>query len=72
LTNVELSWSQPDVRPVFYLDNVKGADFFRIKTPKGANSPLFELKNVQDFSVTLSRNMKDNRLEKVEQKTITD
>jgi hypothetical protein len=72
LTNIELSWSQPDVRPVFYLDNVKGADFFRIKTPKAVNSPLFELKNVQDFSVTLSRNIKDSRLEKVEQKTITE
>ncbi len=34
LTNVEIAWSQPDARPVFYLDNVKGADFFRIKTPK--------------------------------------
>jgi hypothetical protein len=51
---------------------VKGADFFRIKTPKAVSSPLFELKNVQDFSVTLSRNMKDIRLEKVEQQTITD
>jgi polygalacturonase len=72
LTNIELSWSQPDVRPVFYLDNVKGADFFRIKTPKAVSSPLFELKNVQDFSVALSRNIKDNRLEKVDQKTITE
>ena len=49
LTNVELSWSQPDARPVFYLENVKGARFFRIKTPKAATSPIFELKNVQDL-----------------------
>jgi hypothetical protein len=72
LTNVELAWSQPDARPVFYLDNVKGADFFRIKTPKAASSPIFQLKDVQDFSVTLSRNVKDIRLEKVDQKAITD
>ena len=25
LTNVEISWSAPDARPVMYLDNVKGA-----------------------------------------------
>src|ERR1700728_687034 len=71
LTNVELSWSQPDVRPVFYLDNVKGAEFFRIKTPKAADSPIFELKNVEDFSIAMSRNVKDVHIEKVEQRTIS-
>jgi hypothetical protein len=71
LTNVEISWSQPDARPVFYLGNVKGADFFRIKTPKGGNSTIFELKDVQDFGVSLSRNIKDAHLEKVDQTTIT-
>jgi len=50
---------------------VKGADFFRIKTPKGINPTIFELKDVQDFSVSLSRNIKDVQLEKVDQKTIT-
>jgi polygalacturonase len=72
LTNIEISWSQPDARPVFYLDNVKGADFFRIKTLKGAKSAIFELKDVQDFSVSLSRNIKEVQLERVDQKTITD
>jgi hypothetical protein len=72
LTNVEISWSQPDARPVFYLDNVTGADFFRIKTSKAANSGIFELRNVQDFSVARSRDVKEIHLEKVDQKTITD
>ena len=72
MTNVELSWSQPDARPVFYLDNVKGAEFFRIKTPRAANSPVFELKNVEDFSIAMSRNVKDAHLEKVEQRTISE
>jgi len=71
LTNVELSWSQPDARPVFYLDNVEGAEFFRIKTPKAVSSPLFELKEVGDFSISLSRNVKDIRLEKVDRRTIS-
>jgi hypothetical protein len=71
MTNVELSWSQPDARPVFYLDNVKGAEFFRIKTPKTANSPIFELKNVEDFSIAMSRKVKDAHIEKVEQRTIS-
>ena len=57
---------------MFYLDNVNGAEFFRIKTPKAASSPIFELKNVEDFSVALSRNVKDVHIEKVEQKTISE
>jgi hypothetical protein len=71
MTNVELSWSHADARPVFYLDNVKGAEFFRIKTPKAATSPIFELKNVEDFNVAFSRNVKDVHIEKVEQRTIS-
>jgi polygalacturonase len=72
LTNVEIAWSQPDARPVFYLDNVKGADFFRIKTPKAVTAGVFELKEVQDFTVSMSKNVKDIHLDKVAHKTITD
>jgi hypothetical protein len=50
---------------------VKGAEFFRIKTPKAATSPIFELKNVEDFNVAFSRNVKDVHIEKVEQRTIS-
>ena len=70
MENIEIAWSQPDARPVFYLDDVKGADFFRIKTPKPLTSPLFELRKVEDFSVRLSRNVNDTHLEKADQKTI--
>ena len=69
-TNVEIAWSQPDVRPVFTLIDVDGAEFFRIKTPKALNTPLFSLDQVKDFSVTASRNIKDTRLERVEKKQI--
>ena len=36
------------------------------------NAGVFELKDVQDFSVSLSKNIKDIHLDKVAQKTITD
>jgi polygalacturonase len=36
----------PDARRAFVLDNVNGADFFRIKVPQ----PAFELTNVTDFA----------------------
>src|SRR5580704_3419897 len=72
LTNIELSWSKPDVRPVFYLDNVNGVELFRIKTPKAVTAGVFELKDVQDFNVSLSKNIKDIHLDRVDQRTITD
>jgi len=34
-------------------------------------SPIFELKNVEDFSVALSRNVKDVHLERVDQRSIS-
>jgi hypothetical protein len=64
-TNVELAWSQADARPVFRLIDVDGAEFFRIKTPKALTVPVFALDQVQDFSVSLSRNVKDTRLDRV-------
>ena len=69
-TNVEVAWSQPDMRPVFWLRNVQDADFFRIKTPKQLQAPVFALSKVEDFSVSSSRNVQDTKLGNVEQKTL--
>ena len=68
--NVEIAWSQPDARPVFSLNNVDGADFFRVKTPKAMSTPLFSLNKVQDFNVMASPKVKDTMLETVTQKTL--
>jgi hypothetical protein len=65
-SNMEIAWDRPDARPVFLLRNVDGAEFFRIKTPKGLSNPVFDLDKVQDFSVTSSRSVKDTYLKSVE------
>ncbi len=70
-TNVEIAWSQPDARPVFSLNSVNGVEFFRLKTPTTQTAPVFAVHDVQDFSVMASRNLKDLRLEKAEQKEIS-
>ena len=66
----EIAWSNPDARPVFSVNNVAGAEFFRIKTPKGLSTPLFALNNVEDFSVTSARNVQDTHQDNVQQKTL--
>ena len=69
-SNVEIAWSGADARPVFSLNNVNGAEFFRIKTPKGLTTPLFAISNSEDVNVTSSRNAKDTHLESTEHTTI--
>jgi polygalacturonase len=70
LTNVEIAFEQPEGRPVFVMEQVDGADFFHIKTPKALAAPVFQLRQVQDFRVATSRNVTDVYLNKVDQKQL--
>jgi hypothetical protein len=68
--NIEIAWSTPDARPVFSVNNVSGAEFNRIKTPKGMTTPVFALNGVEDLQVTFSRNVANTHLERVDQKDL--
>ena len=48
MSNVEIATESPDARPAFWLKAVEGADFFRVRTPKGS-APAFDLNDVKDF-----------------------
>lgn len=69
-TNVEVAFPLPEARPVFWMDQVDGADFFHIKTPRKLQAPLFALKDVQDFRVSVSRNVADTILTEVQRRTL--
>ena len=66
--NVEIATEKPDSRPAFWLNDVDGADFFRVKTNKGQSAATFSLKDVKDFRVFGSRAIPDVREDKVDQK----
>ncbi len=68
--NIEVACSRPDARPVFSLTDVDGADFFRIKTPRGLTTPVFALEEVKDFSAASTRNVQDVHLDSSAKKTI--
>ncbi len=51
VSDVEIVTEKPDARPAFWLNNVDGADFFRIKAPRNASAPVFHLAQVEDFRV---------------------
>ncbi|HYM94440.1 MAG TPA: right-handed parallel beta-helix repeat-containing protein, partial [Chitinophagaceae bacterium] len=61
MNNVEVSYSGKEVRPAFYLDDVKNVDFFRLKAQPVAHTQKFVLKHVQNFSIRQSEGIKDKK-----------
>jgi polygalacturonase len=54
MSNVEIATEAPDARPAFWLKGVEGADFFRVRVPRGSGPvqpPAFDLRDVKDFRV---------------------
>lgn len=62
MNDVEISYMQEEPRPPFILDDVKGADLYRINAQKSTASPLFVLKGVTNFTITNSKGIKDTEL----------
>jgi polygalacturonase len=68
MNDVEVSYVKEDARPAFVMNDVKGADFFRVRAQHGADLPTFALKDIEGFSVQQSWPLADTRLEKVDRK----
>jgi polygalacturonase len=59
LSDVHLSTVKADARPPLVLNDVKGADFFRVTAPRAAGVPAFVLKDVAEFSARLCPGVPD-------------
>jgi polygalacturonase len=70
MSNVEIVHTQEDERPAFVLEDVTGADFFRVRAQRNSASATFDLKQVKDFRVAQSRTIPDTFLEAVEEKKL--
>jgi polygalacturonase len=68
MNDVEVSYLKEDARPPFVMNDVKGADFFRLRAQHGANVPTLALKEIEGFSVQQSWPLPDTRLERVDAK----
>jgi len=68
--NIEIKAEKEDQRPAFVLDDVQGADFFRIKGSRTAGVPVFALHDVSDFDVHMCAGVLDTQLAKVDRKTL--
>jgi hypothetical protein len=72
MNGIKIISQEPDARPAFVLDDVRGADFFQIKAahPRTPGVPVFSLKNVQDFSVFRSKPVADTEIESVQKQEL--
>jgi len=67
MSNVEIAVRAADSRPTFWLQDVVGADFFRVRAAQGT-APTFDLRQVKDFRSFGSRGLPDVAIESVEER----
>ena len=67
MSNIQLQTETADARPAILLEDVQGAEFFRIQSPVSPGVPNFSLRNVSDFEIRYSHPIGDLRLSKTEQ-----
>jgi polygalacturonase len=65
VSNFEVETERPDARPFYWLDDVQGADFFRLRLPRRLATPAFALRDSSDFRVFASGPVADTRLDNV-------
>jgi polygalacturonase len=67
MSNVEIATASADARPAFWLQNVEGADFFRMRFPAGRAYALDRVARFRSFG---SRSMPDVSFDDLESRTI--
>ena len=71
LHNVEVSFMKDDPRPAFILDDVRGADLFKVNAQKAeGGAQTFAFRNVADINVQQSKNIKETYIKSAERKQL--
>lgn len=70
MDGVEVGFDQDDKRPAFVLDDVKDAEFHRVRAQKSPGVPTFVLRDVEEFRVTHSRPVDDRHVAKAKRESM--
>jgi hypothetical protein len=65
--NADVNFLKEDLRAAFVLHDVSGADFYHIKAQHAADVPVFDLKDVNNFSLHQGVGLPDVDREQVSQ-----
>jgi hypothetical protein len=69
MSNIEIATESPDARAGFWLKGIEGADFFRVRVPRGS-APAFDLHDVKDFRIFGSQFIADTAAEHIDSRKI--
>ena len=61
LDNIQLHTLSDDARPPLALSDVTGAEFFRVKADKAAQTPVFAIKDSSDLTIRMVKGMEDKK-----------
>ncbi len=64
MSNIQLKTEKPDARPAIVLDDVNGAEFFRLQASVSAGTPILALRDVSEFEIRYSHPIQDARVPK--------
>lgn len=70
ISDVDLQYDKPDLRPAFVLQDVESADFLHVRAQHAPDVPIFSLKRAADLNVYFSRPLPDTHIERTEQKDL--
>lgn len=68
--NVQVSYTDTEERPAFYLNDVKNADFLHVKAKRSEGVPEFVLKNVENIRTHYTLSIPDTTIPKTENTTL--
>jgi len=69
VSNVEIRALEKELRPAFAVQDVEGAEFFRVRAPFTKDVPTFALRNVDNISVARSGRVPDTQVDHADRKT---
>jgi polygalacturonase len=70
MSNVEIGFVKEDLRPAFVLDDVQGADFFRVRTPYARDVPTFALSSVDDFTASRCKPVPETQIDHADKRKL--
>jgi hypothetical protein len=66
MNDVQVSYLKEDARPAFWMNQVKDAEFYRLRAQPGANVGTFVLRNVENFVLQQSGPLPDTHIERTD------
>ncbi len=70
MNNVRIISKEPDARPAFVLEDVKGAGFVGVRSPQVTGRPVFVLRNVADVTVDRCPPVADQEIKQAKEKDL--